>query len=102
MTNFGPAVEPQKPVSILQGRRKMSATIMLPQTTMPDATATQAVPIEYRGQRVITLHMMDEIHRRVPGTAKRTFLAKKAKLVEGRDYCEVQQCELPQALLESA
>lgn len=46
-------------------------------------------PIEYQGQRVITLSMMDQVHGRPDGTAGRNFRANKAepgRLVEGNHY----------------
>jgi hypothetical protein len=42
--------------------------------------------IEYKGQRVITLAMMDKLHHRTNGTAKRNFLANNKKFNEGKHY----------------
>ena len=42
--------------------------------------------VEYRGQRVVTLAMIDQVHERPEGTAGRTFTAHKERLIEGADY----------------
>lgn len=48
------------------------------------------VPVmEYRGKRVITLPMMDEIHQRPDGTARRTFNQHRQRLTEGKHYQSV-------------
>lgn len=47
-------------------------------TTMP--------VVEYRGRRVVTLAMIDQVHERPEGTASRTFTAHKERLIEGADY----------------
>lgn len=41
---------------------------------------------EYRGQRVVTLRDIDEVHQRPEGTARRNFNANKKHLEEGVDY----------------
>lgn len=43
-------------------------------------------PILHQGQRVITLALMDQIHARPDGTARRQFNEHKDKLSEGRHY----------------
>lgn len=45
--------------------------------------------VEYKGQRVITFKMMDELHERPEGTARRNFNTNKARLTEGEDYFKV-------------
>jgi hypothetical protein len=45
--------------------------------------------MEYRGKRVITLAMMDEVHERPDGTAKRNFNQHKQRLLPGRHYFDV-------------
>jgi hypothetical protein len=60
-----PAGVPQKKVQIVD-------------TTIP--------VIEYRGQRVITLAIMDVIHHRPDGTAKRAFQTYKDRLEEGKHF----------------
>lgn len=52
------------------------------------------VPIEYRGERVITLSMMDQVHGRPEGTGRRNFNVHKTRLVEGRHYFEVTADEI--------
>lgn len=47
---------------------------------------TQLPIVEYRGQRVTTLAMIDQVHERPEGTAGRTFTAHKDRLIEGADY----------------
>ena len=42
--------------------------------------------VEYRGQRVVTLAMIDQVHERPDGTAGRTFTAHKDRLIEDEDY----------------
>lgn len=45
--------------------------------------------VEYKGQRVITFKMMDDLHERPEGTARRNFNTHKARLTEGEDYFKV-------------
>lgn len=52
--------------------------ITIHNTTMP--------VVEYRGQRVVTLAMIDQVHERPEGTAKRNFGEHKERLIEGEDY----------------
>ncbi len=52
---------------------------------------TEIKPVEYRNQRVITLPMMDKIHGRSSGNARKRFNDNKSRLVEGEDYFEVNQ-----------
>lgn len=47
--------------------------------------------IIHKGQRVITLAMMDAVHERSEGTARRNFNANKDKITEGEDYFTVSQ-----------
>lgn len=47
---------------------------------------TNLTPIEYRGIRVVTLGMMDVVHQRADGTARRNFNENKSRLIEGEDY----------------
>ena len=42
--------------------------------------------IEYNGEPVITLAMMDQLHERPDGTARRTLAKHRGKLLEGVDY----------------
>ena len=50
-----------------------------------------ASPVVYREQRVITLRMMDELHERAAGTARRNFNANKTRLTQDVDYFELNQ-----------
>ena len=45
--------------------------------------------IHYKGAPVITLRMMDELHQRVDGTARRTFSQHKEYLIADEDYFKV-------------
>lgn len=47
---------------------------------------TQLPVVEYRGQRVVTLAMIDQVHERPEGTARRNFNEHRDKLIEGEDY----------------
>ncbi|OUJ16495.1 ORF6N domain-containing protein [Acetobacter sp. DsW_063] len=42
--------------------------------------------VEYAGQRVVTFKMVDELHQRPEGTARKRFNDNKARLTEGEDY----------------
>lgn len=46
---------------------------------------------EYKGQRVVTLKEIDEVHQRPEGTARRNFNANKKHLEEGADYFVLNQ-----------
>lgn len=46
----------------------------------------KASPIIYQQERCITLALMDQIHERANGTAKRTFHRHRDKLAEGKHY----------------
>jgi hypothetical protein len=48
-------------------------------------------PIEYRGARVMTLAMMDAVHKRTDGTAGRNFRENRARLIDGEDFHEIDQ-----------
>ncbi|MCL4490466.1 MAG: ORF6N domain-containing protein [Nitrospirae bacterium] len=45
--------------------------------------------IEYRGETVITLRQIDELHERPEGTAKRTLYSHMSKLIVGVDFFAV-------------
>jgi len=49
--------------------------------------------VAYKGQPVVTLRMMDELHHRVEGTARRNFNQHKEQLVENEDYYVVPYIE---------
>ena len=58
-----------------------SLTVTVNQTNLPVK--------EYRGQRVVTLKEIDEVHERPTGTAKRNFIENKEHLINGIDYFEL-------------
>ena len=41
--------------------------------------------VEYRGQRVVTFAMVDRLHRRADGTAKRNFFENRERFIDGED-----------------
>ena len=49
----------------------------------------QLPAVEYRGQRVVTLAMIDEVHQRPEGTARAAFNRNKDRFVRGEDYEEL-------------
>lgn len=52
------------------------------------------VPIEYRGVRVLTLSMMDRVHQRPDGTARRNLNEHRARLIEGEDFFDLTADEI--------
>lgn len=42
--------------------------------------------VQYEGQRVVTFAMIDQVHERTEGTARRNFTEHKARLIEGEDF----------------
>ena len=49
---------------------------------------------EYKGQRVVTLKEIDEVHQRPEGTARKRFNDNKQHFVEGVDYYKVCASEI--------
>jgi|LGVE01.1.fsa_nt_gb phage antirepressor YoqD-like protein len=49
--------------------------------------------ISYKGKSVVTLKMIDEVHERTSGTARRNFHKNRERFVEGEDYfvCETYE-----------
>ena len=45
----------------------------------------------HSGQRVITLSMMDQVHGRPDGTARRNFNTHKSKMVDGLHFHTITQ-----------
>ncbi len=43
-------------------------------------------PFMYQGKRVVTFAMIDEVHQRPKGTARRTFTKHKRHFIDGVDY----------------
>jgi hypothetical protein len=50
--------------------------------------------IEYKGQRVVTLAMIDKVHNRVKGTARKRFNDNRKHFVEGTDYFNLSASEI--------
>lgn len=50
--------------------------------------------IRYRGQPVITFALVDRVHRRPDGTARRTFNENEARFVEGEDFFDLTSDEI--------
>jgi len=48
--------------------------------------STELPVVEYRGQRVVTLTMIDQVHERPDGTARRNFNEHRERFIEGEDY----------------
>src|SRR5260364_310017 len=53
-------------------------------------------PVEFKGQRVVTLAMIDRVLQRPEGTARVAFNAHKDRLLEGKDYfvCDTYEAKL--------
>lgn len=50
--------------------------------------------VEYLGQRVVTFAMIDQVHGRPEGTARKRFNDNKSHFVEGEDYFDVGSSEI--------
>jgi hypothetical protein len=48
---------------------------------------------EYLGHRVVTFAMIDRLHQRPPGTARRNFNTNQSRLVKGEDYFHIVDSE---------
>jgi hypothetical protein len=55
--------------------------------------------VEYKGQPVITFRMVDELHERPEGTARKSFHRNKSQLIETEDYFEVTYKEWSEILV---
>lgn len=64
----------------------MSKIIPVPVSSLP--------VVEHNGQRVLTLSMMDQVHGRPDGTARKRFNDHKDKLIEGRHYFKLSASEI--------
>lgn len=53
----------------------------------------QLPAVEYHGQRVVTLAMIDEVHQRPEGTASAAYLRNKERFVEGVDTYLIEYSE---------
>ena len=47
---------------------------------------TQFPVVEYQSERVVTLSMVDEVHQRADGTARRNFNEHRNRFIENEDY----------------
>lgn len=54
---------------------------------------TQLPVVEYRGQRVVTLAMIDQLHERPDDTAGRNFREHRDRLIVGSDYYVIARSE---------
>lgn len=54
---------------------------------------TQLPIVEYRGQRVVTLAMIDQVHERPDDTAGRNFREHRDRLIVGSDYYVIARSE---------
>ncbi|EAN8329674.1 ORF6N domain-containing protein [Salmonella enterica] len=54
----------------------------------------QLPAVEYRGQRVVTFAMIDNVHGRPDGTAKRNFEENRHRFIEGVDFFELSTEEI--------
>lgn len=59
--------------------------------TTASGHSANLTPIEFNGQRVITLAMMDRAHQRPEGTARKRFNDHRGKLSDGIDYFTLTQ-----------
>lgn len=57
---------------------------------------TELPVVEYQGQRVVTLAMIDQVHERPEGTAGRNFRENRERFILGVDYLEVTGDEIRQ------
>lgn len=52
---------------------------------------TQVQQISYKGEPVVTFAMVDEVHQRTDGTARRNFNDNRERFEEGRDFITLNQ-----------
>lgn len=55
---------------------------------------TQLPVAEYRGQRVVTFSMIDDVHNRADGTASRAYRENRDRFIEGEDFFRVSTDEI--------
>ena len=70
-------------------------------TTLITIGASTVTVIEYKGKRVVTFAMVDQVHQRPEGTAKRNFQANKDHFIEGDDFYLIGRDEIRTDLWES-
>lgn len=59
---------------------------------------TQLPVVEYGSRRIVTMAMVDQVHQRPEGTARRTFSEHRDKFREGEDFIEIDQPDEIRAL----
>lgn len=59
---------------------------------------TQLQVVEYQGRRIVTMAMVDQVHQRPDGTARRTFNEHRDKFRAGEDFIELDQPDEIRAL----
>ena len=67
----------------------MEASVTIMQANIININGNPIEQIIYKKQPVITLRMMDELHERKEGTAKRNFYQNNDKLIEGKHFFSV-------------
>lgn len=55
--------------------------------------STELPIVEYRGQRVVTLAMIDQVHKRPDDTAGRNFREHRRRFIEGEDYFQLAKSQ---------
>lgn len=63
---------------------------------------TELPIVEYRGQRVVTLAMVDAVHRRPENTARRNFNENKDRFIDGEDFFKTTPSELRQHFVRAS
>lgn len=63
-------------------------------TTISIGHSTELPLVFYKNQPVVTFSMIDRVHGRTEGTARRTFTTNKDRLVEGEDYFKLSEPEM--------
>jgi hypothetical protein len=63
---------------------------------------TQLPIVEYRGQRVVTLAMIDQVHERPDGTARRNFNEHRGRFSQERHFFEVTADDIRTQSIEQA
>ncbi len=63
---------------------------------------TEIPVVEVHGVRVVTLAMVDSVHQRPEGTARRSFNENRARFVETEDYLQMTPAQLREHFVRSA
>ncbi|OQW90917.1 MAG: hypothetical protein BWK79_18370, partial [Beggiatoa sp. IS2] len=64
--------------------------------------ATEIPVLEYQGQRVVTFAMIDQVHQRPEGTARKRFHDNRKHFTEGEDYFYVTDSKIFSGILSDA